>query len=143
MPFYDRLLRAFGAYDVVGFQTEPDADNFRACLAAAGAGRVVEGDFCELNGRKFKVGAFPISIDAEAFALEARLAERNILVKRMRASLEGRPMMIGVDRLDYSKGIKHRIEAFAACPRKLPERRQSPRDHAADHAEVAFRNSRI
>jgi len=120
MPLYDRLLRAFSAYDVVGFQTEPDADNFRACLTAAGAGRVVEDGSCESNGRKFKVGAFPISIDAEAFALEARLAERNTLVKRMRASLEGRPMIIGVDRLDYSKGIKHRIEAFAACLENYP-----------------------
>ncbi len=120
MPFYDRLLRAFGAYDVVGFQTEPDADNFRACLTAAGAGRVVDDAFCEVSGRRFKVGAFPISIDAEAFALEARLAERNTLVKRMRASLEGRPMLIGVDRLDYSKGIKHRIEAFAACLERFP-----------------------
>jgi len=120
MPGYGRLLRAFGAYDVVGFQTQPDVNNFRACLTAAGAGRAIDADWCESGGRQFKVAAFPISIDAEAFALEARLAERNVLVKRMRASLEGRPMLIGVDRLDYSKGIKSRLEAFAACLENYP-----------------------
>ena len=104
----------------LGFQTEPDADNFRACLTAAAPGARSRAISASSNGRKFKVGAFPISIDAGAFALEARLAERNILVKRMRASLVGRPMMIGVDRLDYSKGIKHRIEAFAACLENYP-----------------------
>ncbi len=121
MPAYQRLLRAFGAYDVVGFQTEPDVAHFRACIEAAGVGRLLDDDRCEVAGRKFSVGAFPISIDAEAFALEARLAERNMLVKRMRASLEGRPMIIGVDRLDYSKGIKHRLEAFAACLENYPQ----------------------
>ncbi len=121
MDGYRRLMRAFSAYDVVGFQTEPDAANFRACLAASGEGRALEDDWCEANGREFEVAAFPISIDADAFALEARLAERNVLVKRMRASLEGRPMLIGVDRLDYSKGIKHRLEAFAACLENYPQ----------------------
>ncbi|VTZ21272.1 Trehalose-6-phosphate synthase (fragment) [Methylocella tundrae] len=121
MPHYDRILRSFSSYDVVGFQTEPDADNFRDCLIESGAGRAVDGNWCEAYGRKFQVDAFPISIDAEAFALEARLAERNTLVKRMRASLEGRAMIIGVDRLDYSKGIKHRIEAFGAFLERYPE----------------------
>ncbi|VFU11168.1 alpha,alpha-trehalose-phosphate synthase (UDP-forming) [Methylocella tundrae] len=121
MPHYDRILRSFSSYDVVGFQTEPDADNFRDCLIESGAGRAVDGNWCEAYGRKFQVDAFPISIDAEAFALEARLAERNTLVRRMRASLEGRAMIIGVDRLDYSKGIKHRIEAFGAFLERYPE----------------------
>jgi trehalose 6-phosphate synthase len=121
MPAYGRLLRAFGAYDVVGFQTAADADNFRDCLDQSGAGRARGGNRCESFGRAFRVGAFPISIDAEAFALEARLAERNMTVKRMRASLEGRPLVIGVDRLDYSKGIGRRLEAFAACLDRYPE----------------------
>jgi trehalose 6-phosphate synthase len=60
-----------------------------------------------------QVRAFPISIDGEAFAREARAAEKISTVKRMLASLEGRALVIGVDRLDYSKGLKQRMEAFA------------------------------
>jgi trehalose 6-phosphate synthase len=60
-----------------------------------------------------QVGAFPVGIDTEAFAQEARAAEKNSTVKRMLASLEGRALVIGVDRLDYSKGLKQRMEAFA------------------------------
>ena len=120
-PHYRRLLRAFSAYDVAGFQTQPDADNFRDCLIEAGAARVLADGRIEAFGRAFEVEAFPISIDPEAFALEARLAERNALVKRVRASLEGRDLVIGVDRLDYSKGITHRLEAFGAFLEACPE----------------------
>jgi trehalose 6-phosphate synthase len=118
---YDRILRAFSGYDVVGFQTAQDAGHFRDCLVQSGAGRLIEGPHCEAYGRKFQVEAFPISIDAEGIAREARLAERNVLVKRMRSSLEGRAMIIGVDRLDYTKGIKQRIEAFGAFLEQNPD----------------------
>ncbi|MGB6175554.1 MAG: alpha,alpha-trehalose-phosphate synthase (UDP-forming) [Methylocella sp.] len=112
LPTYQRILRSFGAYDVVGFQTESDAGNFRDCFVSANAGRVAGGDWCEIDGRRTQVSAFPIGIDTEAFAKEARAAEKNITVKRTLASLEGRDLIIGVDRLDYSKGLKQRIEAF-------------------------------
>jgi trehalose 6-phosphate synthase len=76
LPAYQRILRCFG-YDVVGFQTESDADNFRDCIAAANAGRVIDGDECEIDGRRVQVRAFPIGIDTEAFAQAARAAEKN------------------------------------------------------------------
>ncbi|WOJ88616.1 alpha,alpha-trehalose-phosphate synthase (UDP-forming) [Methylocapsa polymorpha] len=121
LPEYDRILRSLAAYDVLGFQTPVDAENFRDCLVHAKAGHIVDGGCCEAYGRRFQVDAFPISIDAEAFAQEARVAERNIVVKRMRASLEGREMIIGVDRLDYSKGVKQRIAAFSAFLERSPQ----------------------
>ena len=121
LPEYDRILRSFSAYDLVGFQTPVDAENFCDCLVQAKVGKVVGDGWCEAYGRRFQVGAFPISIDADAFALEARVAERNIVVKRMRASLQDREMIIGVDRLDYSKGVKQRIEAFSAFLERSPQ----------------------
>jgi tRNA-splicing ligase RtcB/Glycosyltransferase family 20 len=57
----------------------------------------------------------------EAFAQEARAAEKNSTVKRMLASLDGRPLVIGVDRLDYSKGLKQRMEAFATFLERSPQ----------------------
>jgi trehalose 6-phosphate synthase len=68
-----------------------------------------------------QVGAFPISIDTEAFAQEARAAKKNSTVKRTLASLDGRDLVIGVDRLDYSKGLKQRMAAFATFLERSPE----------------------
>ena len=121
LPAYQRILRCFGAYDVVGFQTEADADNFRDCIVAANAGRAASGDWCEIDGRRMQVSAFPIGIDNEAIAQEARAAEKNSTVKRMLASLEGRDLVIGVDRLDYSKGLKQRMAAFATFLERSPQ----------------------
>src|SRR3982074_1937896 len=120
MPAYQRILRCFGAYDVVGFQTETDAGNFRDCIVSANAGRVAGGDWCEIDGRRTRVSAFPIGIDTEAFAKEARAAEKSMTVKCTLASLEGRDLIIGVDRLDYSKGLKQRIESFCTFLERLP-----------------------
>ena len=121
LPAYQRILRSFGAYDVVGFQTETDAGNFRECIVSANVGRVASGDWCEIDGRRMQVSAFPIGIDSEAFAQEARAAEKNSTVKRMLASLEGRDLVIGVDRLDYSKGLRQRMAAFATFVERSPQ----------------------
>ena len=121
LPAYQRILRSFGAYDVVGFQTESDAGNFRDCIVSANAGRVASGDWCEIDGRRMKVSVFPIGIDTEAFAKEARAAEKSMTVKCTLASLEGRDLIIGVDRLDYSKGLKQRIEAFCTFLERSPQ----------------------
>ena len=121
MPAYQRILRSFGAYDVVGFQTQSDADNFRDCIVNANAGRATGGDWCEIDGRRTHVSAFPIGIDTEGFAKEGRAAEKNPTVKRTLASLSGHELVIGVDRLDYSKGLKHRMEAFATFLEHSPQ----------------------
>ena len=113
IPAYDRILKSFAAYDLIGFQTPVDAENFRACVTRARAGVAAGGDWLSAFGRKFRATAFPISIETAAFAEEARMAEKNPIVKRMIQSLEGHPLVIGVDRLDYSKGIRERIDSFA------------------------------
>jgi trehalose 6-phosphate synthase len=121
LPAYEELLRSFAAYDLVGFQTELDAKNFIDCIEKSGSGRALGDGWCEAFGRRFRVGAFPISIDTGAFAEEARLAEHNTVVKRTRASLDGKSLIIGVDRLDYTKGILERINSFAAFLERHPD----------------------
>ena len=123
LPAYDLLLRGFAAYDVVGFQTPLDADNFVNGLTRQGLGRAIGGGFHEAFGRRFQVGAFPIGIDTPAFRAEAEQSERHPLVRRTKASLEGKQMIIGVDRLDYSKGIAQRIEAFSCFLENNPAMR--------------------
>ena len=118
IPAYDRILKNFAAYNLIGFQTPVDAENFRACITRARAGTELGGDWISAYGRKFRATAFPISIETATFAQEARVAEKNVVVKRTLQSLEGHPLVIGVDRLDYSKGIRERIDAFATFVEK-------------------------
>jgi trehalose 6-phosphate synthase len=113
LPAYDLLLRGFSAYDLVGFQTPLDMENFVNGLTRQGLGRSLGGGFYEAFGRRFQVDAFPIGIDTPAFRTQAEQA----------ASLEGKSLIIGVDRLDYSKGIGQRIEAFSCFLESNPAMR--------------------
>jgi trehalose 6-phosphate synthase len=121
LPAFDRIVRSMTAYDLIGFQTELDAANFRSCLARANVCQSIGPNVCEAFGRRVQIEAMPISIDTDGFALEARLAEKNVIVKRTKASLENRQLVIGVDRLDYSKGIEQRICAFSTFLERSPQ----------------------
>lgn len=103
LPAYERLLRGLAAYDVVGFQTPLGAENFLTCLAR---------DLPLGAVHPPKADAFPIGIDARAFMDLAREGAQDELAVRLRQSMRGRDLIIGVDRLDYSKGIGQRLEAF-------------------------------
>jgi len=121
IPCYERILRAFSAYDLIGLQTPDDVENFIGCFTRSKLGRAIGGGLCEAFGRSFQVSALPISIDTADFSHEAQIAERNAIVRRTRVSLEGRQLVIGVDRLDYSKGIRQRIDAFSTFIERSPE----------------------
>ena len=121
LPVYETLLRSLTAYDVVGFHTEQDVENFVGCLVREGIGRPLGDGWYEALGRVFQVGAFPVSIDTEGFRRTAAQADRTAVVRRAKESLDDRKLIIGVDRLDYSKGILHRIEAFCSFIGEHPE----------------------
>jgi trehalose 6-phosphate synthase len=65
-----------------------------------------------VNGQETLIGSFPVGIEPRAFARLARRNEQSPLVKDLVASLGGRNLVIGVDRLDYSKGLIQRLDAF-------------------------------
>ncbi len=121
IPSYERVLRSFSAYDVIGLQTPGDAENFIGCFTRSKVGTADSDGVCEAYGRSFQVSSLPISIDTAGFAHEAQIAERNAIVRRTRSSLEGRQLVIGVDRLDYSKGIRQRIDSFSTFIERTPE----------------------
>lgn len=112
IPCHRRLLEAFTAYDLVGFQTDYDAENFVSCLVREGLGAESGKGTFRCRDREFRIGTFPIGIETEEFAETAAAAGDNALVKRMVASVRGRKMIVGVDRLDYSKGIDQRMLAY-------------------------------
>lgn len=109
LPQGEALLRDLAAYDLVGVQTEGDAENLRRALADAGL--------------QARVAAFPIGLDAEGFAHHAARAVRSAEAQRLRASLEGRALILGVDRLDYSKGLPHRFRGIARLLERFEEHR--------------------
>lgn len=112
LPVYETLLRGLTAYDVLGFQTRYDADNFASCLEREGIARSLGNGWFDANGHHFRVGVFPISIDTKGFAELSRKATQKGSFRRMEDSFRDREVIVGVDRLDYSKGLTHRIEAF-------------------------------
>ncbi|MFC3057702.1 alpha,alpha-trehalose-phosphate synthase (UDP-forming) [Paenirhodobacter populi] len=122
LPISEMLLRAMTACDLIGFQTEFDAENFGLCLKRSGIALPVPGEDGiyqvsdgmpeEISGRRFKVGAFPIGIDSEAFARTARNAVRNPAMRKFRESLGGQQLIVGVDRLDYTKGLPQRMNGY-------------------------------
>ena len=111
LPYHREILGSLANYDLVGFQTDNDRDNFASYLMSQGA-RQIRGATYELDGLRVRVGAFPVSIETAIYARMARSAGRSPLVGRVKESLGGRRLVLGVDRLDYSKGIPERIKAY-------------------------------
>jgi trehalose 6-phosphate synthase len=123
MPVARELVADMCAYDLVGFQTEEHARDFRDC-AQRMLGATVDGEWVKLNGRRMRVFADPIGIDAQGFAHEAERAANDKLVQRVAGSLVGRQLAIGVDRMDYSKGLPQRFEAYGRLLERHPEHRR-------------------
>ncbi len=124
LPNHRRPFGALTAYDLVGFQTERDLERFQDYLRLYAGGKVLsKGVLQDSAGREFRAGVFPIGIDTPHIAALAADAVRKAGVKRLQASLAGRALAIGVDRLDYSKGIPERFRAFARFLDRHPEKR--------------------
>jgi trehalose 6-phosphate synthase len=111
VPNHRELVEAMLAYDLIGFQTEDDRDNF-LCYVKANLELRVHDDVVISPGGRTRAAVFPIGIDAEKFAAMAAKSVTHPDVSRLRRSLNGERLAIGVDRLDYSKGLINRISAF-------------------------------
>ncbi|MBD9527409.1 trehalose-6-phosphate synthase [Paracoccus sp. PAR01] len=117
------FLQAMLAYDVVGLQTRADARNLREALDAR------RHDLEEtIAPRGTRIGAYPISIDTAAFVARARRARDLPRIRELHQRFGPRDMVIGVDRLDYSKGLPERLRAFE----------QLLENHAGLHNRVSF-----
>jgi trehalose 6-phosphate synthase len=121
LPNHEQLIPALGNYDLVGFQTETDATNFsRYLVNECGLKRVGDDSFT-YEGRVVQIGQFPVGVETEAFSRLARRAIESGFVREVLESLSGRAMIIGVDRLDYTKGIPERMDAFERFLTNFPD----------------------
>jgi trehalose 6-phosphate synthase len=112
LPHHEETMGALSHYDLVGMQTDQDADNLSRYFAAIGGSGFRAPGLFEFDGRRVRVRAFPVAIATAVYARAARNSVKSTLVEELRNSLVGKRLILGVDRLDYSKGIKHRIQAF-------------------------------
>jgi trehalose 6-phosphate synthase len=111
VPHHRELVEAMLAYDLIGFQTGDDCGNFLDYLSSDLGLSIDDGVVSSRYG-KARIAVFPIGIDVEKFAVQAAKAASHPDVSRLRRSLDGEKLAIGVDRLDYSKGLINRISAF-------------------------------
>jgi trehalose 6-phosphate synthase len=111
VPHHRDLIEAMLAYDLIGFQTEEDRENFLTYVQCD-LDLAVHDDVVVSRHGKTRAAVFPIGIDPEKFAQLAAKAVSHPDVSRLRRSLNGEKLAIGVDRLDYSKGLVNRIRAF-------------------------------
>ena len=110
LPHHREILGGLTYCDLVGFQTDNDRDNFAHYLSTQGAMQTRGG--YEFDGRLVRLGAFPVSIETKAYTRLARNAGRSAMIQLVRESLADNKLVLGVDRLDYSKGIPDRIKGF-------------------------------
>jgi trehalose 6-phosphate synthase len=111
LPVHEALVRALFAYDLVGFQTETDLQCFSDYVEREVAGWVMADGTAQAFGQSVTTGVFPIGVDTGVVAAQAVRAARTGQAARLRDSLSGRRLVIGVDRLDYSKGLIGRLAA--------------------------------
>lgn len=125
LPWRFQVLNALLEYDLIGFQTLRDRRNFLQCVRTlipgtrvTGRGQVVNVDFGQ---RKIRVGAFPVSIDFNDFAESAAAQETSERAWYIHEDLPNQQIILGIDRLDYSKGIPERLKAFRNALMRFPE----------------------
>jgi len=124
-PNHAELVEALLDYDVVGFQTRTDAGNLKLYLGEHASAVQLARNRFSLGERSVVIDRFPIGIDAAGFAAMAREADEDVQIDLMRRRALGRRQIIGIDRLDYSKGLPERMKAFGQLLAQHPELEKS------------------
>jgi trehalose 6-phosphate synthase len=125
IPQHEWLIRALFAYDLVGFQANVDVQHFSRYVRNEADAQVLGEDRYRAFGRTTVAQAFPIGIDVDEFTRLSHAREACETYDTMREQYSRRRLLIGVDRLDYSKGIPHRVRAFRELLKHYPENRDS------------------
>ncbi len=121
VPDHAWLVETLFSYDVVGFQTSWDVANFQRYVLEQAGGILEEDGRISAYGRTIIVRCFPIGIDVDAFYDMAHTPEADAQIQRLAQRTLNRMQIIGVDRLDYSKGLPDRLKAFRRLLELYPE----------------------
>jgi len=119
---HGELVRGLMNYDLLGFQTDVDVRNFYEYIRRE-AGGSLRGRLVEAYGRQTRARAFPISIYPQPLQDMAAAAAGSYQTRQLVRSLGEKYLIIGVDRLDYSKGLDNRFSAYETLLKHYPENR--------------------
>ncbi|HEY4075049.1 MAG TPA: alpha,alpha-trehalose-phosphate synthase (UDP-forming) [Herbaspirillum sp.] len=125
IPSHEWLMRALFSYDLVGFQSNADLENFSNYMKAEASAEATEENRFHAFNSTVQAGVFPIGIDVNDFLRLGRAKEARDTFERTREEYSRRRLLIGVDRLDYSKGLPQRVRAFRELLVQYPENRHS------------------
>jgi trehalose 6-phosphate synthase len=112
LPFHEGLALSMLAYDVIGFQTEEWLESFRHYVERELGGHCDDDGYIHVGDRSVHAAAYPIGIDYPEFRTASASRQAQAAFERMRVSAAGRHTIIGVDRLDYSKGLEERFLGY-------------------------------
>jgi trehalose 6-phosphate synthase len=112
MPYHQRLVRSMLAYDLIGFQTAEWLESFHHYIERELGGTVEADGTIRVGDRRVRTAAFPIGIDVAEFEDVLGDPDAHHAYETLRRSAEGKKVIIGVDRLDYSKGIEERFIGY-------------------------------
>ena len=125
IPRHEMLLRWFFAYDLIGLQTRLDVDHFGHFVQDEAQAQRLSDDRFRAYGHTLCARAFPIGIDVDEFQRLARSRESQDTYAMLKDQYAKRRLLVGVDRLDYSKGLPQRFRAFRELLASYPENRLS------------------
>ena len=112
LPHHRRLVESMFDFDLIGFHTREWLDLFRDYVASEAGGTLTANHGMEAFGRRVQGGVFPIGIDVDGFQQAGRSPRGVRTYDRMVASTAFRSLIVGVDRLDYSKGLEQRLLGY-------------------------------
>lgn len=121
LPDHAWLIERLFSYDVIGFQTKGDLENFRRYAREQAGGSITSDGRISAFGHTVVARAFPIGIDAQEFHRMAHSPQAEAEVQRLAQRTLNRKQIISVDRLDYSKGLPERFRAFRRLLELFPE----------------------
>ena len=111
IPAHAELIRAMCAYDLLGFQTELDRTAFLDYVLRHAGGVMLADGAVRVFDRAVRTGVYPIGVHVDEVRAQAETPANRRQATRMRAHLMER-LILSVDRLDYSKGLRQRFAAF-------------------------------
>jgi alpha,alpha-trehalose-phosphate synthase [UDP-forming] len=127
LPRREEFLNAMLDFDLIGLQTARDRQNFAVCVQRFASDAILRstgaGFSIRRHNRTIKLDSFPISIDFQEFSTLAASADVTALTAQVRADMRGRSLVLGVDRLDYTKGLPEKLRAFDRLLTESPELR--------------------
>ncbi|KAA0086267.1 alpha,alpha-trehalose-phosphate synthase (UDP-forming) [Paraburkholderia sp. T12-10] len=125
VPPHQELIKSLCCYDLVGFQTDTDRVAFHDYIVRYAGGTVGDDGEVQAYGRRLRTGVYRIGVFPDEIAQEAARNESRQQVLELKHSLEGRKLIMSVDRLDYSKGLIERFRAFEQLLERAPQWREN------------------